>query len=172
MIIRAAMNSLLPKPIRFTHEGSPEGDEKRIFSLLEATLPTQTFEQLNKLFHKYFASVADKEPSLQLPLSALPQATPKFMSIAKAQHKIYILQGSTGEYDEAIRWFIAAYLSKDDCERHRVLCRKDAAIWERLRDSPYDSPDRGWSLYDPALKMDSNGTVYTITELPINTELP
>jgi hypothetical protein len=76
--------------------------------------------------------------------------------------KIYIVQGSTGEYSDHIEWIVCAYKDEKKAQEHVVKASEAARQYKieyhKSRITPETNP------YDPQFQMDYTGTNYTVIE--------
>lgn len=92
--------------------------------------------------------------------------------------RAYIVEGTTGEYDDHQDWEVAVFTNKKRAER---FCAK-ANDWLRARglhtDEAYISDYRleqaraSKSPFDPHLHVDYTGASYDVLSAPLNPELP
>ena len=85
--------------------------------------------------------------------------TLKVMKALNNQEKIYIVKGETGEYDDHGEWFVKAYFSQKLAESHRLHAQVVADVQDTGQEAPIVS------AYDPFIKMDYNGTKYSVIEI-------
>lgn len=79
--------------------------------------------------------------------------------------KIYIVEGSTGEYSDHVEWVVCAFKNKDNAQELVI----NASARAREIYSKYNTWDVGEredlkSKYDPKMQMDYTGTNYRIIE--------
>lgn len=92
---------------------------------------------------------------------------------------IYIVTGSTGEYDGRCEWAVVAYHDRRKAKRHADrAAAKAKAIFESYPDDTRPSDQgrvvrygvdvkRGDNPHDPNMRMDYNGTTYYIRSVHI-----
>lgn len=85
--------------------------------------------------------------------------------------KIYIVRGSTGEYDDWKCWPVAAYLDKENAELHAELAQKRAAELIKQRQTR-DLVAEDRNEFDPGGDMDYTGNVYIVQEVPLLDAVP
>ena len=85
--------------------------------------------------------------------------TLKVMKALNCQEKIYVVKGETGEYADHGEWFVKAYFSQKLAESHRLHAQAVADDQDRKQETPIVS------AYDPFIKMDYNGTKYSVIEI-------
>lgn len=91
--------------------------------------------------------------------------------------KIYIVEGSTGEYSDRRNWNVIAYTNKQEAEDHAFNATKRAKeifpfredFWEYNRS---EFPDRLKNEFDPRMDMDYTGTDYYVTEVELVMPMP
>ena len=82
--------------------------------------------------------------------------TLKVMKALNRQEKIYVVKGETGEYDDHREWPVRAYFSQKLAELHRLHAQ---IVADDRQNDPIVS------AYDPFIKMDYNGTKYSVIEI-------
>lgn len=83
--------------------------------------------------------------------------------------KIYIVEGSTGEYADRQNWLVKAYSSRDKADAHAQSAEKwinDYGVSE-WRKQKYDA-NRDLNPYDPNMSVDYTGTSYYVIELDLD----
>lgn len=78
--------------------------------------------------------------------------------------KIYLVEGSTGEYSDAQDWIVCAYRSKEKAEEHasKATQRSKELQNENWRYQNMDA--RGVNEFDSNFQMDYTGTDYYVIE--------
>ena len=84
---------------------------------------------------------------------------------------IYLVEGSTGEYEDSQDWVVCAYLEKSLAEEHVRLAQERANELEKARGSKYESL-KGTNKYDLDMAMDYTGTSYGVVESTLEDQLP
>jgi hypothetical protein len=74
--------------------------------------------------------------------------------------KIYIVEGSTGEYSDRQDWIVCAYQSKEKAEEHADKAEHRAKEMLPKRYSNFE----GQNEFDPHMRMDYTGTEYYVIE--------
>lgn len=77
--------------------------------------------------------------------------------------KIWIVEGTTGEYSDRTDWMVCAYTSQEKAEEHASKAVHRAVEIQKARPSRYDSP-KGVNEFDPDMRMDYTGTEYYTVE--------
>jgi hypothetical protein len=77
--------------------------------------------------------------------------------------KIWIVEGTTGEYIDRNDWVVCAYYSKQKAEEHARKAMLRAKEIEKTRESSYHVPE-GVNEFDPDMRMDYTGTEYFTIE--------
>lgn len=91
--------------------------------------------------------------------------------------KIYIVEGSTGEWSDHREWPVVAYKIKDLAEAHVVLAtrRSNELYALHQKDCSWDDDDDPHRVknneYDPNMQYDYNGTHYRIYEVDVYEKL-
>lgn len=81
-----------------------------------------------------------------------------------AQNRIYVVAGSTGEYDDYREWPVCYYANREAAEMHVTLAQKEAdELFKKY--GKYGTPPDGANKYDPEFSVDYTGTSYCIWEL-------
>ena len=73
--------------------------------------------------------------------------------------KIWIVEGTTGEYSGHRYWVVCAYKSKQKAEDHVRNAMLRAKEIENSRESRYHAAE-GINEFDPKMQMDYTGTEY------------
>lgn len=86
--------------------------------------------------------------------------------------QVYIVSGSTGEYDDFREWDVAAFLDQAAatrlCEQLNAWCLEND-VHRSPRDVPSEKRDLVCPL-DPQFRCDFNGVNYAVREIPLRTE--
>lgn len=77
--------------------------------------------------------------------------------------KIWIVEGTTGEYSDRFDWTVCAYTSKEKAEQHARDAMQRAMEISKSRRTRYDTP-KGINEFDPNMQMDYTGTEYYTVE--------
>lgn len=77
--------------------------------------------------------------------------------------KIWIVEGTTGEYSDRDDWAVVAYKSKKKAEDHVRNAMLRAKEIEESRESRYHAAE-GVNQFDPKMRMDYTGTEYYTVE--------
>lgn len=86
--------------------------------------------------------------------------------------KIYIVQGSSGEYSDREEWLVCAYVNQQQAENHVLKATA------RAKELYAQIPDRwsssqilaGANEYDPAMRTHYAGTIYYVGETTLDEE--
>jgi hypothetical protein len=77
--------------------------------------------------------------------------------------KIYIVEGTTGDYSDRTDWVVCAFRSKKKAEDLAHKAMRRAKEIQISRPSRYDAP-KGENEFDAKMQMDYTGTEYYIVE--------
>ena len=77
--------------------------------------------------------------------------------------KIWIVEGTTGEYSDRSDWVVCAYQSEQKAEEHVRNAMLRAKEIQSTRPSRYDVV-KGINEFDPKMQMDYTGTEYYTVE--------
>lgn len=80
--------------------------------------------------------------------------------------KIYLVEGSTGEYSDASDWIVCAYKSKEKAEEHAGNAERRAKELADTRESRYHV-HAGSNEFDLHMRMDYTGTWYHVIEVEL-----
>ena len=80
--------------------------------------------------------------------------------------KIYIVQGTTGEYSDRSDWLVCAYRFKEAAEEHASKAMRRAMQLKTLEAYPYMHQTEK-NEFDPDMKMDYTGTAYTVLKVEL-----
>ena len=91
--------------------------------------------------------------------------------------KIFVVQGSTGEYSDRTEWNVAAYAAKEMAERHVLLVQQWLADEIKGRDYWSMNWDEREALtqrnpYDSHMSFDYSGTSYWVAEVDFRNTIP
>lgn len=78
--------------------------------------------------------------------------------------KIYIVEGTTGEYSDRTDWTVCAYRSKEKAEEHARNAMLRAVELNNNRSTRYERPKQGSNSFDLNMQMDYTGTEYYTIE--------
>ena len=81
--------------------------------------------------------------------------------------KIWIVEGTTGEYSDRTDWVVCAYKSKKKAEDHVFNAMRRGKEIEKSRESRYRVAE-GANEFDPKMRMDYTGTEYYTVECELN----
>ena len=84
--------------------------------------------------------------------------------------KVYVLRGSTGNYDDVYEWLVCAYPTKHDAEMHREAAQKRATeIVENAETvADLDAPNE----WDAGMTTSAGCNVYySVYEVPLRTTM-
>ena len=73
--------------------------------------------------------------------------------------KIYVVEGTTGEYSDSMDWPVMAYRDEEAAKAHVVRATERAKEIEVSRADRYNVPE-GANEHDPHMLMDYTGTHY------------
>jgi hypothetical protein len=80
------------------------------------------------------------------------------------KQKIYIVEGSTGEYSDHREWLVAAYYSEQNAQAHVLRATQRAnELYVEHKDAYYNIPS-GANQHDPQMSSDYTGTRYNYYE--------
>lgn len=90
--------------------------------------------------------------------------------------RIYLVQGFTGEYDDACEWPVCAYDNIDDAEKHAIHAKFEAdRIFELWKSDgqygsiyPSDAKGKYSNAYDEGMKIDYTGTNYMVIDIELH----
>ena len=86
--------------------------------------------------------------------------------------KIFLVEGSTGEYSDHIDWPVAAYYNEANAKNRVLQCQGRAnALMAEHNDNFWKIPD-GANEYDAKMRADYTGVRYSIVETLIEDENP
>jgi hypothetical protein len=80
--------------------------------------------------------------------------------------KVFVVQGSTGEYSSRDDWNVCAYEDEELAKRHVLLADEWSTIHFRRYEDPPPNP------YDPFMKQQYTGTFYTYDAVEVRDALP
>lgn len=83
--------------------------------------------------------------------------------------KIYIVEGTTGEYSDRSEWPVAAYADESLAQQHAEAAKRwyeEHDCFERHYDEIFQNP------FDPFMHINYTGTDWTVYEVELRTELP
>lgn len=84
--------------------------------------------------------------------------------------KIFIVEGKSGEYDDAREWAVAAYARKVQADRHAQLAQEEENVhWERYRHRGSDRPTK---VFDPQRHTAHDRATYHVYELELRDAVP
>lgn len=91
--------------------------------------------------------------------------------------RVWIVEGSTGEYSDRTDWPVAAYVDGVLAAEHQRLAQAAADAWEAKCREPdsevsYYESDATTNPYDPGMKMQYTGVFYSVMEIEVRTALP
>lgn len=88
--------------------------------------------------------------------------------------KIYIVQGSAGEYSERTEWLVCAYKNKEIAQIHAEEAQKEAATIETITDRYEDERDEAIkaAVWDKEMQFGYTGTRYFVSEIDVLERLP
>jgi len=87
--------------------------------------------------------------------------------------KVYIVQGETGEYDDAQNWYVAVYLDKKAADH---ACRElnDWCVRNRVGDDCHERDSLSYAErqklqcpFDPNWRASAYGMSYAVVEVPL-----
>lgn len=83
--------------------------------------------------------------------------------------KLYLVMGRTGVYSNNTyrKWTVRAFRSQKAAEIFSKACSEHAFEWDNLRKHSDESPPYGWSLLDPNMICEYNGTRYKVYTIPL-----
>lgn len=81
--------------------------------------------------------------------------------------KIYIVEGSTGEYSDHTEWIVCAYEKENDAQTHVVDASAMARELIAEYETPYDIPN-GANPFDPKMRVDYTGVNYCVIETELH----
>lgn len=79
--------------------------------------------------------------------------------------KIYLVQGTTGEYSDRTDWVVCAYRSKQKAEDHASKAMHRAMELFKSGWRSYNSEEV--NEFDPGMRIDYTGTEYTTFEVEL-----
>lgn len=89
--------------------------------------------------------------------------------------KIFIVEGSTGEYSDHDEWPVAAYKDEELAKEHVRLADEEYRVWLGGRD-PYSlgylERQEVVNSYDPEMRMDYTGLSYSYYTVELRDALP
>jgi hypothetical protein len=77
--------------------------------------------------------------------------------------RIFLVQGTTGEYSDRSEWVVCAFRSKEKAEAHAHDAQWRAKEIEHSHQRYYH-PKQGENEFDPEMQMDYTGTAYFLEE--------
>jgi len=77
--------------------------------------------------------------------------------------KIWIVEGTTGEYSDRDDWVVCAYTSQEKAENHASKAMRRAKEIQKDRLTRYSAP-KSSNEFDPKMRMDYTGTEYYVIE--------
>jgi hypothetical protein len=83
---------------------------------------------------------------------------------------MWVVEGATGEWDDACDWVVCAYTTKEEAEKHAYAAQN---WWVDNYEAWHDAWPSAWvkNPYDPdACRPDYNGTKYSVFEIDLKTE--
>jgi hypothetical protein len=75
---------------------------------------------------------------------------------------IYLVMGSTGEYDDWREWIVCAYKDKERAKEHSKLAEEKADFLFQTKSYRDAREPAGQNEFDPRMDMDHTGTEYRI----------
>ena len=82
--------------------------------------------------------------------------------------KIFVVNGTTGEYSDRTEWLVAAYTREEDAWKHVEKATEYVQAW-RSTHTRYETRCPP-GPFDPNLQMDYTGTDYTYFEIELREE--
>ena len=81
--------------------------------------------------------------------------------------KIYLVQGSTGEYDDYQTWLVCAWSTKTLARRHVVtLTKRMSVLGDGIKDI-FSKETESMRTHDPHFSCDYTGTKYGVIEVEV-----
>ena len=81
---------------------------------------------------------------------------------------VYIVQGSTGEYEDFKEWIAGVFITEEEAKRFQLVCQKDADyMLEEVTGEKGTFQRHCYEEYkghDPEFQIDYTGTLYNISE--------
>jgi len=77
--------------------------------------------------------------------------------------RIFVVQGSTGEYSDRTDWVVCAYKSEAAAKEHVMKAEKRAKEIFAVSQGHIWQPEPSLNEFDPGMIMDYTGTFYTYT---------
>lgn len=74
--------------------------------------------------------------------------------------KIFVVEGTTGEYSDRSEWPVMAYVDEEKAKEHVVNAERRAKELEATRRDYFDNVEKGANEFDPEMIMDYTGTSY------------
>lgn len=87
--------------------------------------------------------------------------------------KVYVVEGSTGEYSDRTEWPVIAYESEDRAKQHVLNASAEARkiLNERQEIGWHETAGKGLkNRFDPGMRMDYTGTFYSYYEVDVITD--
>jgi len=84
---------------------------------------------------------------------------------------VWVVFGSSGEYEDYAEWAVCAYQDKDRALDHARLAKEDSVAIAKEKGGRYAAPKRK-NLYDPDMYMDGDCTDYGIRAIPLLDGIP
>ena len=81
--------------------------------------------------------------------------------------KIWVVEGTTGEYSDRNDWSVCAYMDQQKAEDHARFAMLRAMEIQKSKKNRYDSVDLTQNEFDPKMQMDYNGTSYYTCEVEL-----
>ena len=81
--------------------------------------------------------------------------------------KVYLVQGSTGEYDDYRDWIVCAWSTRTQARRHAIaLIKRMSVLGDGIKDI-FSKETESMREHDPYFSCDYTGTEYDIIEVEV-----